>query len=140
VVTRKLASVPIALYAARSYAEAHGLPDDPERSLSGHVAVLFAATRIFARENDWLEARLDGAHVALRADSVSSVYAATVGGLGIALLPSAVADADARLVRLATSTTPEPRTIWQAVHVDLQRAARVRAVLVFLADVLGVVA
>ena len=40
------------------------------------------------------------------------------------------------MVRLETSTAPEPRVIWQAVHEDLQRSARVRAVLDFLAEVL----
>jgi DNA-binding transcriptional LysR family regulator len=136
VVTRKLASVPVALYAALRYVDAHGAPRDPESSLRGHTVLLFAASRIFAIENEWLSARLDSAQVALRADSVSSIYAATVAGVGIALLPRAVADLDGRLVRLDTATAPEPRTIWQAVHADLQRSARVRAVLEFLSQIL----
>ena len=136
VVTRKLASVPLALYAARRYLDARPAPADPEASLCGHTVLLFAASRMFAVENDWLAARLDGALVALRADSVSSIYAAAVAGVGIALLPRAVADLDSRLVRLDTRSTPEPRTIWQAVHADLQRSARVRAVLAFLSQIL----
>lgn len=136
VITRKLASVPLALYAARSYLDAHGPPPDPESSLRGHTVLLFAATRMFALENEWLSARLDAAQVSLRADSVSSLYAATVAGAGIALLPRAVADLDAQLVRLDTRSAPEPRTIWQTVHADLQRSARVRAVLAFLSQVL----
>jgi DNA-binding transcriptional LysR family regulator len=137
VVTRKLASVPLALYAALRYLDAHGAPRDADASLRGHSVLLFAASRMFAVENDWLAARLDDAHVALRADSVSSIYSATVAGVGIALLPRAVADRDGRLVRLDTSSAPEPRTIWQAVHTDLQRSARVRAVLAFLAQILA---
>ena len=62
--------------------------------------MLFANSRTFELENTWLQARIDGAHVALRSDSVSSVYAATVGSLGIALLPRAVADRDTRLARI----------------------------------------
>jgi DNA-binding transcriptional LysR family regulator len=136
VITRKLASVPLALYAARRYLDAHGAPPDPESSLCGHTVLLFAASRMFALENEWLSARLDAAHVSLRADSVSSIYAATVAGAGIALLPRAVADLDGHLVRLDTRSAPEPRTIWQTVHADLQRSARVRAVLAFLSQVL----
>lgn len=136
VVTKRLASVPLALYASYRYVEAHGAPADPERSLRGHAVVTFASSRIFQVENDWLAVRLDGARIALRSDSVSSLYAATVAGLGIALLPIAVADMDGRLARIDTETSPEPRTIWQAVHMDLQRSARVRAVLEFLANVL----
>jgi DNA-binding transcriptional LysR family regulator len=136
VVTRRLASVPLALYASRRYAQQHGLPEDPESSLRGHAAILFAGSRLFALENEWLTQRLDGAPVVLRSDSVSSIYAATVAGLGIALLPRAVADLDEQLLRLHTATSPEPRAIWQAVHVDLQRSARVRAVLGFLEEVI----
>ncbi len=58
-----------------------------------------------------------------------------MAGLGLALLPVAVADHDACLVRIATASSPSPRVIWQAVHADLQRSARVRAVLDFLGEI-----
>jgi DNA-binding transcriptional LysR family regulator len=136
VVTKRLTSVPLALYAAHRYLEAHGAPAEPERSLHGHTTILFAASRLFSVENEWFDKRLSGAHVALRSDSVSSIYAAAIAGLGIALLPRSVADLDGRLVRLDTETAPEPRVIFQAVHKDLMRSARVRAVLDFLSRVL----
>jgi DNA-binding transcriptional LysR family regulator len=99
--------------------------------------LLFAASRLFSVENAWLSQRLDGARIALRSDSVSSIYAATLAGVGIALLPRAVADTDEHLIRLETVSAPEPRSIWQAVHLDLQRSARVQAVLAFLDEVLA---
>jgi DNA-binding transcriptional LysR family regulator len=136
VITKRLASIPVALYASLGYVERRGAPADPDASLAGHSVILFAASRLFTLENDWISARLDGAHIALRSDSVSSIYAATVAGVGIALLPRAVAEYDGRLVCIETSSAPEPRTICQAVHVDLQRTARVRAVLDFLSEVL----
>jgi DNA-binding transcriptional LysR family regulator len=68
---------------------------------------------------------------------VSAIYAATVAGTGIALLPRHVAELDTRLVRIATRSAPEPRVIWQTVHEDLQKSARVRAVLDFLAEILA---
>lgn len=92
VVTKRLASVWLALYASRGYLERRGAPVDPEASLAGHPLILFAASRLFAVENDWLAARLEGAHVALRSDRVSSIYAATLAGMGVALSPRAVAD------------------------------------------------
>jgi DNA-binding transcriptional LysR family regulator len=136
VATKKLATIPIALYASQSYVAQNGLPDSPDESLAGHSVLMFAKSRTFELENTWLEARTQGAHVALRSDSVSSIYAATVGSLGIALLPRAVADRDTRLTRLETKSAPEPRVIWQAVHVDLQKNARIRAVLDFLGEIL----
>jgi hypothetical protein len=43
---------------------------------------------------------------------------------------------DEILARIETKSTPEPRVIWQAVHVDLQKNARIRAVLDFLGEIL----
>jgi len=136
VVTRRLSSVPLALYASRAYFDARGVPPDPDESLSGHDVLLFADSRLFRVENAWFGTRLEGARIALRSDSVSSIYSATAAGAGIALLPRAVADRDPGLVRLPTSSAPEPRVIWQAVHEDLQKSARIRAVLEFLAETL----
>ncbi len=137
VVTRRLADIPLALYASQGYLDVHGVPTDPDTSLRGHVALLFAATRAFGLENQWFEPRLDGASVALRSDSVSSIFAATLAGTGIALLPRAAAEREPGLVRVATKTTPEPRVIWETVHEDLHKNARVRAVMTFLAEVLS---
>jgi DNA-binding transcriptional LysR family regulator len=136
VVARRLSSVPVALYASQGYLERAGMPSDAEADLGGHDVILFADSRAFALENEWFHPRIAGARVALRSDSVSSVYAATVAGLGIALLPVAVAEHDGALRRVPTSTSPEPRAIWQAVHADLQKSRRIRVVLDFLGDVL----
>ena len=136
VVTRRLADIPLALYASHAYLEARGMPVDPERSLKGHSVLMFADERAFRLENAWLDPRIDGAQIALRSDSVSALYAATLVGTGIGLLPRAVADRDKGLVRVETMTSPEPRVIWQTVHEDLQKSARIRAVMDFLAEIL----
>jgi DNA-binding transcriptional LysR family regulator len=136
VVTRQLAKIPLCLYAAKSYSETWGLPADPEQSLQGHRVLMFADSRGFRVENQWLDQRRDGARVVFRSDSVSSLFSAAVAGVGIGLLPRRVADRDPTLIRLETQSEPEPRVIWQTVHVDLQRSARIRAVLEFLQSVL----
>ena len=136
VVTRQLAKIPMALYAARSYVDKFGTPSDPERSLRGHRVVMFADSRGFRIENQWLDQRRDGARVVLRSDSVSALYSASVAGVGIGLLPKRVAEHEKTLIELQTESEPEQRVIWQTVHVDLQRSARIRAVLEFLQSVL----
>ncbi len=103
VVGRRLANVPLSLYAAPSYVAERGLPEDPDVSLAGHCAILFADARSFATENEWFLPRLDGARIALRSDSVSSIYSATVAGVGLALLPRAVAGRDPDLVHVPTA-------------------------------------
>jgi DNA-binding transcriptional LysR family regulator len=128
-IIKRLSFIDLGLYASLDYIDRFGLPKD---SLAGHQLILFADTRPFRRENDWLEARMDGAHVALRSDSVSAIYSATVAGTGIALLPCLVADHDRHLSRVPVEGAPEPRQIWQAVHKDLRDSARIRAVLDFI--------
>lgn len=136
VVTRPLSNIPLALYASLGYVGHRGMPKDPDQNIAGHDALLFADSRAFSFENDWFMPRLDGARIALRSDSVSSIYSATIAGVGIALLPVAVADRDPVLRRIPTATSPEPRVIWQAVYADVHKSARVRAVLDFLGDIL----
>jgi DNA-binding transcriptional LysR family regulator len=137
VVTRKIATIELALYASHAYLAARGAPERPDDSLAGHDVLAFAASRAFSFENEWLERRLAGARIVMRSDSVSSLYGATVAGLGISLLPRAVADTDAALARIETSSGPEPRVVWMTVHRDLKDTARIRAVLDFLAQVVA---
>lgn len=135
-VIRRLSKVRLALYASRAYLASRGAPESPDVDLDGHDVLLFADSRAFAIENEWMGRRTEGATIALRADSVSSIYSAALGGLGIALLPCAVAEREPALARVHTRDEPEPRVIWQMVHRDLQKTPRIRAVLDFLADVL----
>ena len=128
-IIKRLSFIHLGLYASLDYVDRYGLPKD---SLAGHQMILFANTRPFRRENEWIEARMNGAQLALRSDSVSAIYSATVAGTGIALLPCLVADHDRHLVRVPVEGAPEPRQIWQAVHKDLRDSARIRAVLDFV--------
>jgi DNA-binding transcriptional LysR family regulator len=137
VVTKRLSDIPLALYAAHGYVDEHGVPKDAEHDLDGHAVLLFADTRHFRFENEWIVPRAIGARVTMRSDSVSAIYAATTAGLGIALLPCLVADHDRGLVRIRTETGPVPRVIWQTVHRDLRTTARVRAVMTFLEGILA---
>ena len=131
-VVKRLFDIELGLYASRDYLAEHGMPDLAEPPLTDHAVLLFADTPGFRRENTWMEERVGGARVAIRCDSVSSVYSAAAAGVGIALLPCHVADAEARLQRLHVDGAPAPRQVWQAVHRDLHGAARIRAVLDFL--------
>lgn len=135
-VCRQLGEIHLALYASRGYLDTHGTPPDPERSLAGHAVLAFADTRHFALENAWLEPRCATGRVVVRSDSVSSLYSACVNGVGLALLPRAVADADPSLVLVPTRTGPSPRVVWRAVHKDLKDAARIRVVTDFLESIL----
>jgi len=129
IVVKQLFEIELGLFASKAYVEAHGLPDG---SFAGHRIVSFAEVRQFSRENEWIHENLHEAAVALRSDSVSSIYSAAVSGVGIALLPCLVAEAEDELVRIPVQGRPQSRVVWQAVHRDMVNAARIRAVLDFL--------
>jgi DNA-binding transcriptional LysR family regulator len=131
-VVKRLFDIDLGLYASTDYVAAHGVPCFDAPSLASHSVLLFADTPGFRRENAWLGERMRDARVAIRCDSVSSVYSAAVAGVGLALLPCHVADAEPQLQRIAIEGAPEPRQVWQAVHRDMNGAARIRAVLDFL--------
>lgn len=128
-VVKRLFSIELGLYAARSYLEEFGTP---ATEFTGHRVIRFADTRAFQRENDWLDENVTGADEVLRSDSVSSIFSAACAGLGLALLPCRVADAEPSLEAVAVRAGPQPRVAWQAVHRDLAHAARIRAVTEFL--------
>lgn len=133
VVARGLCSFAMSLYASRVYLARRG-PVTAE-TLAGHRVLLFVAAPPFAHENAWFVPRIAGAEVALRADSVSSLFAATVAGMGIALLPRVVADLEPELVRIPTEPAPEPKRMWQGVHRDVVKTARIARVTAFLTEV-----
>lgn len=134
-VVKKLTKIDLGLYASKQYLARHSRPKKATKTLDGHDVIFFADARPFAIENQWLSARLGSGRIVMRSDSVSSIFSAAVAGLGVALVPLIVGDAEPTLARMLTDDAPEPRVVWQAVHRDLVRAARIRAVLDFLGEI-----
>ncbi|MBI3310829.1 MAG: LysR family transcriptional regulator, partial [Serratia liquefaciens] len=58
-------------------------------------------------------------------------------GLGAVVLPTFVADNDPVLIALPTSITAPTRELWLVTYPDLARSVAVRAVMNFLADIIG---
>lgn len=59
---------------------------------------------------------------------------AAAAGMGLSYLPCFVGDADARLRRVPGVEPVDDRSIWLLLHSDLQRTARVRAFVDFMAE------
>jgi DNA-binding transcriptional LysR family regulator len=131
-IARKVGVVHFAAYAARSYVEQRGTPH-LRGSLAGHAIVAYGSEMRNVPIARWLEEHASDAEVAFRVNTIAGVYDAVRAGLGIGVLPSQLADAS--LMRIG-SPSLGAIPIWSVVHEDLARAARVRAVLQFLSDVL----
>ena len=70
----------------------------------------------------------------MRCNSLLSVVASAVAGLGVGVMPCMFGDEASKLRRVAPLVASLRRDIWLVVHQDLQHNARVRATLHFLAE------
>lgn len=126
-VARKVASVPLGLYAHRSYLADRGMPETVG-DLSRHNMI--GPDR--SRDDLALAARvlpdLPPERFVLRTDSHPAQLAAARAGLGIAVAQVPVAGKDADLVRVLPDMQIAVLEIWIVVHEDLKHTPRVRAV------------
>jgi len=132
-VARKVGEIAIAAYASESYLERRGLPD-PANGFAGHDVIGYADAAAKWPEARWLGEAAPSAHVAMRCNSLLSVVASAVAGLGVGVMPCMFGDEASALRRVAPLVSSLRRDIWLVIHQDLQHNARVRATLHFLAE------
>jgi DNA-binding transcriptional LysR family regulator len=132
-VAKKVGAIGLALYASDGYLAKRGAPRLGERSVD-HEVVADVDERAWTPGERLLSACVPGARVSFRTTSWLTRVAAVEAGAGISALPCFVADASPSLRRLGSD--PVLRDLWLIVHRDLQRVARVRAVLDFVADII----
>jgi DNA-binding transcriptional LysR family regulator len=114
---RKLADVAWCLYRGVGSGE-HGMQAvigwDPEAADIGAA--------------DWLAASVPAAAIVFRTSSLINQMTAARAGMGVALLPCYLGDAEPGLVRAVPEPLGDMRSeLWIVTHVDLRRTARVRA-------------
>jgi DNA-binding transcriptional LysR family regulator len=131
-VGRKLGDLAWAVYGSRGYVERHGRPAAPA-DLDGHHLVGFegALERIAAAR--WLREVAPRGLVACRSNSILGHLMAAQLGVGLALLPCHIGDAEAELVRVVEPPPALTAGLWVLTHPDLCRSPRVRAFLDFMA-------
>lgn len=84
--------------------------------------------------HSWMERnRYDEACVC-RMDTVLGMYAAVRSGIGLAVLPTYLAEPDGELARLGALVDEVSVDLWLLTHPDLRRTTRVRAVLDYFAS------
>jgi molybdate transport repressor ModE-like protein len=84
----------------------------------------------------WLAEHVDRHAIAYRSNSMLNQASAARAGLGLAVLPCFLADGDPRLQRISGPLPELATELWLLTHPDLQRTARIRALLDLLYDAL----
>lgn len=125
-VGKKIADVPWAIYASRSYVERNGRPRSPDDieghsiiELTGEIAALAAAR--------WLPSKAPQARISGQASNVPSVLLAVKSGAGLAPLPAPLADLDQELVQVIGPVPEIAYPIYLLTHRDLRKIPRIAA-------------
>lgn len=129
-VGRRVGRLDFAVYGAPGYCTAHPDPDLARHDWIGLDSAHAPLVRRF-------EQFLPDVRPALRSNSVACTVQLAKAGLGLALLPCAIAEPQPDLVRIAEVPDTFSLDLWLLTHEDLRRTARIRAVMEFLAEALA---
>jgi DNA-binding transcriptional LysR family regulator len=116
------------LYAAHSYAEAHGLPAD-ESEFEGHAFIAHDRSDSRAPFYLWLRERVSEEAVRFRSTDTWAMDAALRAGAGIGFMPVLEARRDPVLIEVIPSREEWSAPLWLVTHVDLHRTTKVQAFL-----------
>ncbi|HEX6958683.1 MAG TPA: LysR family transcriptional regulator [Ferrovibrio sp.] len=123
-VARRLGIVGYGLYGARDYL-AQTRPQD-------RIFIGYDDSMGHIEQQHWLMRQANGRPLAFVSNDMTSLYQAARAGMGVTVLPHYLGASDPLLRRLATKDPSSERELWLAVHPDLRRAPRIRAVIDYL--------
>jgi DNA-binding transcriptional LysR family regulator len=116
------------LYAARSYAEAHGLPASPAE-FAAHSFVGADEQMSRAPFHRWLREAVPAEAIIYRATESSALDEAVRAGAGIGFLAAHEAAGDPDLVEVMPPQPEWDSQLWLVTHVDLHRTLKVQSFL-----------
>ena len=124
------------IYCSRDYAAAHGRPRR-RSELKGHAFIGGGGPGVWLYYRRWLEENGLAESVAMQHGTSTGLLAAVRAGVGLAVLPTLVADLEPDLVQCLRPEPGNERGLWLLTHERVRHAPRVRVVLDFLWGRLG---
>lgn len=131
VVGRRIGPDDWTLYCSRSYADEHGVPRT-RAQLKKHAFIGGGGPKLWRAYSGWLHQLGLDDRVVMHHASAMGMLSAIRSGLGIAVLPRIVADAEPDLVQCTPPRDDHGRTMWLVTHERVRKTPRVRAVIDFL--------
>jgi DNA-binding transcriptional LysR family regulator len=132
-ICKRLCDAGWSLYASKAYLERAGSPGTPA-DLAGHDIIGFDETMAASPGAIWLDEHKAGAHVVVRCNSLVASLNAGIAGMGVAVLPCFLGEAEPGLRRL-TDAVLATRAIWVVFHPDVAQIRRVRTVIDFVSTI-----
>jgi DNA-binding transcriptional LysR family regulator len=137
-VGRKIADSPWAVYASHAYVARNGCPASFEE-LQRHGVIAFDDAIAEHHAAGWLKRVAPNARVAARSNSIPGLLLAVKSGVGLAPVPSALAEGEKDLVRLLSPIPELATTFYLLTHPDLRDSPRVSAFFDFINSEIGLV-
>lgn len=131
VVGRRICVDDWTLYCSREYAAAHGVPHT-RAELKQHAIIGGGGGKLWLHYEAWLRSLGLEGQVAMHHASSMGLLSGVRSGLGLAVLPCVVADAESDLIRCLPPRNDHGRTMWLLTHERVRRTPRVRLVIDFL--------
>lgn len=131
-VGRRIATLVHGVYAAESHPAANAAKPD----LSIQDWITYSDGRNDLPQAQWVVANIPPEQIVLRSNHTGMVVSACRAGLGLAVLPCYLGDAEPGLRRLKT-IAGLGQEMWILTHGDLKRTPRIRALMDFLAKELS---
>jgi DNA-binding transcriptional LysR family regulator len=125
---RHLADYELRCYASREYLERRGAPASVDDLRRGHDLVWYVDALLDVVPLRVLDELLPRAHARLQTTNITGQHSAARAGLGVALLPAYIGDADAELVGVLPEQLRISRTYWLVVPRELADLRRVREI------------
>ena len=127
VVGRALGSDEWTLYCSRDYAAAHGVPHS-RQDLLHHNIVGGGGGGLWRTYSRWLDELGLQERVTVSYGSANGLLSAVKAGIGVAVLPCIVADADPDLIPCFPPRPDHGRVMWVLTHERVRRTPAVRVV------------
>jgi len=132
-VARRIAWDPWTVYCSRAYAEANGIPRN-RHQLKSHVLIAGGGKDIWRYYRAWLQAADLESAVVMQHNSSMGLLSSVRSGMGLAALPSFIADRDPDLIRCLPPKEGGQMALYLVTHERLRHTPRVRAVMDFLGE------
>jgi len=129
-VAQKLVDYSLGLYAARSYVEAHGLPDTPA-GLKAHRLVGYVPDLVFSPSLDYAREFSADWDATFSISSALGQVEAVRSGAGIGILHAFIAREDANLIPVE-AVKPIRRAYWLVYHESVRSLSRIQAAASFI--------
>jgi DNA-binding transcriptional LysR family regulator len=135
---RKIAELPWAVYAKRSYAKRYG-PLVSAADLNRHPVIALDGQLSNHHPNVWLKSVAPHAKISARADSLQTLLLAAKSGVGLATLPVIFGEGERGLARVFEPSPAVVTPFYLMIHEDMRRTPRVRSLFDFFVQELKLI-